>query len=68
MPPTLLARADEMIERSGADLSRCSAARRQRGRSRRVRSNLRSGPRVTEILCVHSPEEAGFVEARRSQA
>jgi hypothetical protein len=65
LPPTLLAHADEVID---ADLSRCSAARRQRGRSRRVRSSLRSGPRVTEILCVHSPEEAGFVEARRSQA
>ena len=23
------------------------------------------GPRVTEILCVHSPEEAGFVEGEK---
>ena len=33
MPPLLLARADEVIERSGASSSRCSAVRRQCGRS-----------------------------------
>jgi len=33
-PPTLLARADEVIERSAAISSRCSAARRLRGSAR----------------------------------
>ena len=37
IPPTLLARADEVIECTAASSSRCSAARR-RGRSRRGRS------------------------------
>src|SRR5262249_1968429 len=40
VPPMLLARADELIESSGASLSRCSAGRR-RGRSRRGRSSRR---------------------------
>jgi putative ABC transport system substrate-binding protein len=35
VPPTLLARADEVIERSAVRSSRCSAARWRRGRSRR---------------------------------
>src|SRR5262249_55676397 len=35
----LLARADEVIELRGASSSRCSAARRPRGRSRHARSN-----------------------------
>jgi putative ABC transport system substrate-binding protein len=39
VPPTLLARADEVIERDGAISSRCSAARPRRGRSRRARSS-----------------------------
>jgi ABC-type uncharacterized transport system substrate-binding protein len=40
VPPTLLARADEVIEWGrAAPSSRCSAARRPRGRSRRARSN-----------------------------
>jgi hypothetical protein len=38
-PPMLLARADEVIEGSGAISSRCSAARRLRGRSRLAPSN-----------------------------
>src|SRR5262245_58274284 len=38
IPETFLARADEVIERSDASSSRCSAARRPRGRSRRARS------------------------------
>src|SRR5262249_35549424 len=37
VPPTLLARADEVVERGASSSSRCSAARRL-GRSRRVRS------------------------------
>jgi putative ABC transport system substrate-binding protein len=42
LPPTLLARADEVIERSGgASSSHCSAARWPRGRSRRARSSRR---------------------------
>ena len=38
MPATLLARADEVIERGAAHSSRWSAARQRRGRSRRARS------------------------------
>ena len=41
IPPTLIARADEVIERGAASSSRCLAARRWRGRSRRARSRLR---------------------------
>jgi putative tryptophan/tyrosine transport system substrate-binding protein len=41
VPPTLLARADEVIEWGVASLSRFSVARRRDGRSRRARS---SGP------------------------
>ena len=44
VPPSLLARADEVIECRGASSSRCSAARRL-GRSRRGRSSL------TEFEC-----------------
>jgi hypothetical protein len=41
VPATLLARADEVIEcLGGASSSRCSAARRPRGRWWRKRSNL----------------------------
>ena len=40
IPPTLLARADEVIEEGGASSSPCSAARR-RGRLPRVRSSRR---------------------------
>src|SRR5262249_40688112 len=40
IPPNVLALADEVIERSGARSSRCSAARR-RGRSLRARSSRR---------------------------
>jgi putative ABC transport system substrate-binding protein len=39
VPPTALASADEVIERSGASSSRCSAARQRRGRSRLARSS-----------------------------
>src|SRR5262249_45802079 len=42
VPPTLLARADEVIEGDGAGPSRGSAAQRSRGRSRCVRSRRRS--------------------------
>jgi hypothetical protein len=38
VPPTLLGRADEVIERNAVNSSRCSAARQERGRSRRARS------------------------------
>src|SRR5262249_27987268 len=41
VPPTLLARADEVIERSAASSSRCSAGRRRRGRLQHVRSSRR---------------------------
>jgi len=37
--PALLARADEVIEWSGAISSRCSAARQRRGRSRRAQQS-----------------------------
>jgi hypothetical protein len=37
VPAQLLARADEVIECSGASSSRCSAARRRRGRSQPAR-------------------------------
>src|SRR5205823_5852739 len=39
MPSSLLARADEVIEGGGANSSRCSAARRRRGRWRGARSS-----------------------------
>jgi hypothetical protein len=38
-PPTLVARADEVIESEAASSSRCSAARRRHGRSRRATSS-----------------------------
>src|SRR5262249_46051064 len=41
VPDSLLARADEVIERSGASSSRCSAARQPCGRSQRGRSSRR---------------------------
>jgi putative ABC transport system substrate-binding protein len=41
VPPTLLAIADEVIESDDANSSRCSAAQRRRGRSRRGRSSRR---------------------------
>jgi putative tryptophan/tyrosine transport system substrate-binding protein len=40
-PPTLLARADEVMVWNAARLSRCSVERRQRGRSSRSRSSRR---------------------------
>src|SRR5207247_7660899 len=39
VPPMLLGRADEVIECGGESSSRCSAARRSGGRSRRPHSN-----------------------------
>jgi hypothetical protein len=39
VPATVIARADEVIEWSGASSSLCSAARRPPGRSRRARSS-----------------------------
>ena len=41
VPPTLLARADEVIELNAASSSRSSAAQQLHGRSRRGRSSRR---------------------------
>src|SRR5262249_53029323 len=43
IPPPVPARAEEVMEGRGASSSRCSAARRSRGRSRRARSSPRGG-------------------------
>src|SRR5262245_26634409 len=47
IPSSVLARADEVIERSGAISYRCSPARR-RGRSRRARSSRRQKYRASD--------------------
>jgi hypothetical protein len=50
VPPTLLARADVVIECSGATSSRCSAARRPPGRSRRTQQRGASGRDLSREL------------------
>jgi hypothetical protein len=49
----VLAIADEVIERSAASSSRCSAARLLRGHSRRVLSGRKSG----EVLPIGLPSD-----------
>jgi ABC-type uncharacterized transport system substrate-binding protein len=68
VPPSLLARADEVIEWIGASSSRCSAARRRRGRSRRARSSrlsCRPGFLGTTTLSAMSEWVAAFVQRLR---
>src|SRR5438034_7258187 len=62
-----LLRADEVIERTAARSSRCSAARQSHGRSRRARSRDRKSTRLNSshtvisyaVFCLKKKTQAG---------
>src|SRR5262249_16020011 len=69
LPPTLLARADQVIASSAASSSRCAAALRRRGRLRRARLG---GALILGLCRRHSPRKphhglAAFTGKRRPQ-